>query len=664
MAQNINFKGEWLNVPGVNLPKNGGGTAYFADASVTTAGKADVAQGKIFLDAAGQPQTGTNQGGGGTPTLETITKSYTPTESQQTETITHGSGYDGIEEVDVTIGAISPTYVGSGIARRDSTDLQDYDDAIVVPAGYYESQAVGQVALTTHPAPTVGIDGDGLITATHAQTAGYVSTSTKTATLQLTKRTSSDLCVNNLTVTAPAGYYPQNATKTVTVPTGSATTPATTITANPTITIDPDTGEITAAVSASQSVTPTVSAGYVSAGTAGTVSVSGSATSQMTVLQDSDIIGNILDLSGMISIRSNNAEVPAGWSPGIFSSQPLFPEAVFGTIDRFGVDSNGQLDVYFKANTAGMAYRTGSYQLTKSNAFQTQGATTITPSTSQQLAVDSSTYTTGQVVVDPIPSQYIVPSGSQTITQNSTVDVTALAEVVVNVPSQNMVKYALRPDATLWKSWTYDKMMHADENITIPSYSTSPQTIKASAALETVTLDRDNYYYYLVERMLTIPTYSVTTHNKGRCEYHVGAHIYEIVDVPASTIHALIDTSKYYTTRLSPVLTPNSFIREVYYSGTSTLATYSTQAYGVCQAVVAPSISSGSLTINSPTVTARGHTSYFTNTYFNAMTDIRVQYVIELYRAPKNSLNLEGWSNEQLLMQVINCAQSSTHKLT
>ena len=142
MAQNINFKGEWLNVPGVNLPKNGGGTAYFADASVITAARSDVAQGKIFLDATGQPQTGTNQGGGGSPTLQTVTKSYTPTESQQTETITPGSGYDGIGEVDVAVGAISPTYVGSGIARRSSCDLTESNLTVTAPilrAGSHEA---------------------------------------------------------------------------------------------------------------------------------------------------------------------------------------------------------------------------------------------------------------------------------------------------------------------------------------------------------------------------------------------------------------------------------------------------------------------------------------------------------------------------------------------
>ena len=65
------------------------------------------------------------------------------------------------------------------------------------------------------------------------------------------------------------------------VTSGSATTPATTITANPSISVN-SSGLITATASATKSVTPTVSAGYVSSGTAGTITVSGSNTSQLS----------------------------------------------------------------------------------------------------------------------------------------------------------------------------------------------------------------------------------------------------------------------------------------------------------------------------------------------------------------------------------------------
>ena len=95
----------------------------------------------------------------------------------------------------------------------------------------------------------------------------------------IASKTSSDLTASGATVTAPAGYYASAASKSV--PSGSAKTPATTITANPTVSVN-SSGLITATVSKTQNVTPTVSAGYVASGTAGTITVSGSGTSQLT----------------------------------------------------------------------------------------------------------------------------------------------------------------------------------------------------------------------------------------------------------------------------------------------------------------------------------------------------------------------------------------------
>ena len=66
MAQNITLLGaSYSNCPAVLLPKTGGGTARFDDASVTTAAAEDVASGKIFLAADGTITTGTGTGGGG-----------------------------------------------------------------------------------------------------------------------------------------------------------------------------------------------------------------------------------------------------------------------------------------------------------------------------------------------------------------------------------------------------------------------------------------------------------------------------------------------------------------------------------------------------------------------------------------------------------------------
>lgn len=73
MAQNITIMGaSYSAVPAVTLPKTGGGTARFDDASVTTATASDVASGKIFLASDGTITTGTASGGGSSKNTQVV----------------------------------------------------------------------------------------------------------------------------------------------------------------------------------------------------------------------------------------------------------------------------------------------------------------------------------------------------------------------------------------------------------------------------------------------------------------------------------------------------------------------------------------------------------------------------------------------------------------
>lgn len=176
MAQDVTYYGSWTQVPYVDLPKTGGGDAVFTDVSDTTAIAADVNSTKYFYTANGTRVKGTSAGG--TALQE---KTVTPSDSQII--VTPDTNYDGLSQV--TINAISPSYVGSGINRNTAADLTVSGSSVNVPAGYYASAANKSVATVTQATPTISISVGGLITSTVTQEAGYVANGTTSSSFQL-----------------------------------------------------------------------------------------------------------------------------------------------------------------------------------------------------------------------------------------------------------------------------------------------------------------------------------------------------------------------------------------------------------------------------------------------------------------------------------------------
>lgn len=153
MAQNITLLGaSYTGVPGVELPKTGGGTALFTDLTGTTATASDVASGKVFYLASGAQATGTGTGGGGVsqdgggyvvldPDQGAINITSLSVTANGTYTAPTNTAYD---EVSVNVS-------GGGASEAIVTFI-DYDGAIV--ESYTAAEWAGVSALPANPSHT------------------------------------------------------------------------------------------------------------------------------------------------------------------------------------------------------------------------------------------------------------------------------------------------------------------------------------------------------------------------------------------------------------------------------------------------------------------------------------------------------------------------------
>lgn len=196
------------------------GTAVTVTASELVNGNKSITANGTNIDVTNYATVSVNVASGGT-TINNQNKTVTPTESQQS--ISADTGYTGLGTV--TVEAISSTYVGSGIARKSSSDLTVSGATVSVPAGYYSAATSKSVASGTAGTPTAtkGTVNNNSITVTPSvtNTTGYITGGTKTGTTVTIS--ASELVSGNKSITSNGtGIDVTNyATVSVSVPTGS-----------------------------------------------------------------------------------------------------------------------------------------------------------------------------------------------------------------------------------------------------------------------------------------------------------------------------------------------------------------------------------------------------------------------------------------------------------
>lgn len=202
---------------------------------------------------------------------------------------------------------------------------------------------------------------------------------------------------------------------------GSATTPATIITADPTISVSSG-GLITAQVNKTQQITPTVVEGYVSAGTPGNVGVSGSNTEQLTV-------------------QSAQTIHPASTDQSIASGKYLTGNQTFKAVTVSGLTADKILQGnVVKIGDSDDDDRIMSVTGTASGGITPTGTKSIT---ANGTGIDVYSYQYADVAV---PNSYsagdegkvvsngaLVAQTSDTVTVNDTYDTTLINSLTVNV---------------------------------------------------------------------------------------------------------------------------------------------------------------------------------------------------------------------------------------
>ena len=304
MSDNLTIFGtDYTGVTGIKAKGTGNGTLAY----IRPQGTKSIAQNGTGIDVAAYASVDVAVPSG-QPSLQA--KTATPTESQQV--VEPDSGYDGLSSV--TVGAVSSTYVGTGITRRSSTDLTASGDTVTVPSGYYAAQASKTVASGTAGTPTAtkGTVSNHSVSVTPSvtNTAGYIAAGTKTGTAVTVS--ASELVSGTLSITS-SGTADVTNYASASVAAGGATASATKGTvSNHSVTVTPSVtrtaGWVTAGSSNGTAVTVSASE-LVSGSETKTANGTYDVTNLASVTVDIDFVTYYTSSSNPTSSQGSNGDI-------------------------------------------------------------------------------------------------------------------------------------------------------------------------------------------------------------------------------------------------------------------------------------------------------------------------------------------------------------------
>lgn len=331
------------------------------------------------------------------PTIQSL--SVTPSESAQTF---NASGVDGYKPVSVS--AVSSTYVGSGIARKSSTDLTVSGATVTAPVGYYAEAASKSVSSMTLPT-----------TAAPSATSGYTSKAT------IGRSTAAQY------INIPPGYNSAGAYYVISaVANGSATAPASISGTAASV----STGNGTLTLTKTVSVTPSVTAGYVSSGTAGNSSVN--LTASVTIDPTPTASGATVTIpAGYYSAQTTKSvttmTLPTSAAASATSGYTSKATISRSTSDQYiniapGYNSAGG---YYKISAVANGSATGPSSLSGSSATVSTGTNTLTLTK------------TGVTTTPTVTAGYVSSATASTATVTLTASVTTKAAATITPTTTN-----------------------------------------------------------------------------------------------------------------------------------------------------------------------------------------------------------------------------------